>query len=346
MCKTKQMAVKILLNSGYGALASVYFRFNSVRMAEAITATGQFVIKFVGKHINAYLNNLCKTNNVDYVVAGDTDSLYIGIQHIMKKFATGDTQKDVDIANTICNKIAKNVIKPKFEQLAKDLNCQRQMMFMDREAIASSAFWTAKKRYAMHVWDMEGVRYNEAHLKVVGLDLVKSTIPEWGRKVMRDSLHVLLDDTNGDNRMKTWLTSTKNEFKQLAPHDIAFNVKAGDFNKYKSETAPYFKGGAQIQIKSILHHNRLSNDLDLKDIPPIRAGESIKYSWLKLPNPYNIEGIAFDTFLDERFALNDYIDYNKQFDKTVGSKVKDMCDAIGLDCSDDVNVQSSFFSKG
>ena len=72
-----QMARKIQLNSAYGAIGNQYFRYYNLANAEAITLSGQVSIRWIENKMNTYLNKVLKTIDQDYVIASDTDSIYL-----------------------------------------------------------------------------------------------------------------------------------------------------------------------------------------------------------------------------------------------------------------------------
>ena len=340
---TKQHAMKVLLNSGYGALGSIAFRFYDIRCAEAITSCGQLVIKYIEKKINDWMNKKLDNKN-DYCIAIDTDSVYFRIDGLMERYGTGDTAKDIDIADKICKGIEKNVIKPAFDELCRIINGQRPTMTMDREAIAPTGFWAAKKRYALDVWDNEGYRYTAEERKtpkIMGLEAIQSRTPEWCRNRMAEGIHLILTGT-GKNRMLPFLQKAQEDFLKLEPSEIAYNVKAGDFNKYKQDTIPFHKKGAQPQMRAILFHNKLIKDLDLKDVQPIYSGNKTKYLFLEKPNPYRFDCIAFNEFLDKRFYLDEYVSYNIQYERTFKNPIIDICHDVGLNTEEVISIDQFF----
>ena len=321
---TKQLALKVLLNSGYGALASVYFRFFDIRMAESITMTGQAVIQYIAKHINNFMNVANKTENIDYNNYCDTDSVYFTAGNIMKKYR--GTPEYVDKMDKLCKGIEKNIITPSFDKLKNDLGCYKQQMFMDREVIADRGFWTAKKRYALRVLDNEGVRYDEPSYKTMGLSLVQSRTPEWVRSKLLDGIKIILQ-SDDENRVAEYIDCVKKEFISLPLEETAFNVKVGDIAKYSTKEKPYYKGGTQAQLKAVILHNKMVEKYP--DIPKLNTGESVKWLWLQ-PNPTGEEVIAFDTFLPKEFELENYVCYNTQFEKTFQTPLMDICKAINI----------------
>ncbi|MFK5882854.1 MAG: DNA polymerase domain-containing protein [Candidatus Izemoplasma sp.] len=337
---TRNKALKVIANAGYGVLGSIYFRFFDTNFASAVTLSGQCVIKYIEKCINDYI--IAKTGiEEDYCTAIATDSVYFSIDRLMQPLLTGDDQKDVDTADEICNHISENIIKPNLEKFALKLNCRKQLMFMDREVIAKNGFWQAKQNYALDVYDSEGVRYKEPKLKVMGLSMIRSSTPEWCRDKMKDGLKIMLRETDED-RMVKYFDKCEEEFKSLSPEAVSANIRAGDFNKYKLDDEPFYGKGALAWTKGMLLHNRIIENKDLKDIPPIMSGEMCKWAWLQQPNPWHSTAIAYESYLDERLELRDYVCYDKQFEKTFKKALTDICDNIGISYSNSTSLTDFF----
>ena len=163
-CNNIQMAKKISLNSAYGAIGNQYFRYYKLANAEAITLSGQTSIRWIENRMNGYLNNLLQTKDVDYVIASDTDSIYINFGPLVDKFfsnVNGDKAKLVTILDKICQDKLEPFIEKSYQDLSTYVNAYAQKMQMKRENIADRGIWTAKKRYILNVWDSEGVRYED-----------------------------------------------------------------------------------------------------------------------------------------------------------------------------------------
>ena len=179
-CNNIQMAKKISLNSAYGAIGNQYFRYYKLANAEAITLSGQVSIRWIEGKMNQYLNNLLQTEGEDYVIASDTDSIYLNLEPLVTKFfgsKSGDKTKIVSILDKICQDKLEPFIEKSYQDLADYVSAYDQKMQMKRENIADRGIWTAKKRYILNVWNSEGVQYTEPKLKVMGIESVKSSTP-------------------------------------------------------------------------------------------------------------------------------------------------------------------------
>ena len=190
-CNNIQMARKIQLNSAYGAIGNQYFRYYKLANAEAITLSGQVSIRWIENRMNKYLNKVLKTEDVDYVIASDTDSIYLNMGPLVESVYKGrekTTEGVVTFLNKVCEMELEKYIDRCYQELADYVNAYDQKMFMKRENIAERGIWTAKKRYILNVWDSEGVRYEEPKLKMMGIEAVKSSTPAPCRTMIKDGL--------------------------------------------------------------------------------------------------------------------------------------------------------------
>ena len=336
-----QLARKVQLNSAYGALGNEYFRFYDLRIAEAVTKAGQLSIRWIEKRINEYLNELLKTSDVDYVLASDTDSIYVVLDKLVESVFENekDNQKIVRFLDKVCNKTIEPYIEKCYNDLAEYMNAYDQKMVMKREAIASTGLWTAKKRYVLNVYDNEGVFYSEPKLKVMGLEAVKSSTPEVCREKIRKVLEIVMNGT--EDQVQEYISKFKNEFCNLPAEDIAFPRGVNGIQKY-SEGGTYIKG-TPIHVKGCIVYNRLIEKLNLNlTYPTIKDGDKIKFMYLRQPNPIGESVISTQNALPEEFGLNDYVDYDKQFEKTFLDPVKVLLDCIGWK-PEYVNTLERFF---
>lgn len=330
-----QKAQKILLNSCYGGIGTPYFRFYDIRVAEAITISGQLSLLWIAKRLNNYLNELMKTEDKDYVIAGDTDSVYINFGDLVDKFFTPNAEffiKDekIKIVNFL-DKVAKQKIQPFIEkcykELAEYMNVYENKMVMGREVIAESGVWVAKKRYILNVWDSEGVRYKEPKLKIMGVEAKKSSTPEICRKKLKEAYKIILSGT--EEELIKFVEIFKSEWKTLAADEIAFPRSVNNLEKY-SDSSNIFKKGSPKHVKGSLIFNHLVNKKKLTDnIELINEGEKIKFVDLFVPNPGMDKVIAFKNFLPKELDMDKYINYDIMFEKSFLSPLQSMLDLIG-----------------
>jgi len=323
-----QMAKKIQLNSAYGAIGNQYFRHYDLRMAEAITLSGQVSIRWIEKDINEYMNKLLKTEGEDYVVASDTDSVYIRFDKLVDSVYPngGETDKIVAFLDKVATTKIEPFIDKSYQTLASYVNAFDQKMQMAREAIADKGIWTAKKRYILNVYDMEGVRYASPKLKIMGIEAVKSSTPNVCRDKIKESLKIIMQGT--ELQMQAFIGNFKDEFFKLEPEDISFPRGVNNLAKYRS-SASIFTKGTPMHVRGSLVYNHMIKKQGLdKRFPIIQEGEKIRFVYLKEPNPSMQNTIAFPSSLPKDMKLHDYIDYELQFSKSYVEPLQVILDAI------------------
>ena len=342
-CNNIQMAKKISLNSAYGAIGNQYFRYYKLANAEAITLSGQVSIRWIEGKMNGYLNKLLQTEEVDYVIASDTDSIYLDMGPLVTKFfgsKSGDKAKIVSILDKICEDKLEPFIEQSYQDLADYVSAYEQKMQMKRENIADRGIWTAKKRYILNVWNSEGVQYADAKLKMMGIEAVKSSTPAPCRKMIKDGLKLMMNGTEDD--VIKFIDKCRREFKKLPPEEISFPRSVSDVDKYKSSSDIYSKG-TPIHARGALLYNHYikKNKLDNK-YSLIQNGEKIKFCYLKKPNIIHENVISFIQEFPKELNLNQYIDYDLQFEKSFLEPMKTILDAIGWQVERTATLDSFF----
>ncbi len=325
-----QLAKKVSLNSAYGALGSQYFRFYDLRMALGVTTAGQLSIRWIEAKLNKYVNKILNTGNKDYVIASDTDSIYLNLGPLVKS-AMGNKTEDIGRTISFMDKVCETKIEPfinqSYNELAIYVKAYAQKMQMKREALANKGIWTAKKRYIMHVYNNEGVQYAEPDMKIMGLEMIKSSTPAPVREKMKHALQIMMKGTESDMHM--FIENFRNEFKKLNVEDISFPRGINGLKEYGNKTTIYSKG-TPIHVRGALLYNKYLEEKGLtKKYPLIQEGEKIKFTYLKTPNTFKENVVSFPGRLPPEFGLQDCIDYNMQFDKTFLEPIK-----VILDCMD------------
>ena len=336
-----QLAKKVSLNSAYGALGSQYFRFYDLRMALAVTLAGQLSIRWIEKHLNSYMNNLLKTEE-DYVIASDTDSIYLKLGPLVDKVHKDktDTNKIIAFMDRVCEDKIQPSIDESYENLANYVHAFAQKMQMKREALADKGIWTAKKRYILNVYNNEGVAYNEPHMKVMGLEMVKSSTPSAIREKMKESIKIMMQGTEND--IHEFIADFKVNFKKLPVEDISFPRGLNGLKDYADSVIMY-KKGTPIHVKGAIlyNHHLVKMGLD-KKYPKIQEGEKVKFTYIKQPNPFKDMVISYPGRLPVEFGLQQYIDYDLQFDKAFIEPIKVVLDCMGWS-TEKRNSLESFF---
>jgi DNA polymerase elongation subunit (family B) len=333
----EQMAVKILMNSLYGAMSNEFFRYYDDRISESITLSGQLAIRWAERAINRYLNSILDSNNIDYVVAIDTDSLYVRLGSLVDKIKPSDPIKFLD-------KVAEEKLEPligkAYEDLAEYMNVYEQKMVMKREVIANKGIWTGKKHYVLNVHNSEGVQYKKPKLKVQGIEAVRSSTPAACRTLIVDSINVIL---NKDQKaIQKFIIDKKKEFLKLQPEDVSFPRSVRGLSKYH-DAANMYRKGTPIHVRGALLYNYLlkKNKITTK-YEEIFDGDKIKFCYLKIPNPIKENVVAFSVVLPKELNLQKYVDYDKQFEKAYLEPLNTILDAIGWS-AEKKNTLEDFF---
>ena len=343
-CNNIQMAKKISLNSAYGAIGNQYFRYFKLANAEAITLSGQVSIRWIENRMNRKLNKILNTEDIDYVIASDTDSIYLNLGPFIDAVYQGrekTTEGIVSFLNKVCEVEFEKYIENSYQALANYVNAYDQKMFMKRENIADRGIWTAKKRYILNVWDSEGVRYGDAKLKIMGIEAVKSSTPAPCRTMIKDGLKVMMSGT--EDEMIDYIDSCRTKFKSLSPEEISFPRTASNVTKYKG-THKIYEKGTPMHVRGALLYNFYVKEKKLdKKYAYIQNGEKIKFCYLKNPNPIRENVMSFIQDFPKELNLERFIDYDTQFDKAFLEPMKAVLNAIGW--SDErKNTLESFFS--
>jgi DNA polymerase elongation subunit (family B) len=338
-----QLAKKVTLNSAYGALGNQYFRFFDIRIAEGITTAGQLSIRWIEKKINEYMNNLLKTKDEDYVIASDTDSIYLNMGPLIKKLYpdTSDTKKVVKFMNKVCDDKIQPFIDSSYQELADYVNAFQQRMEMKRESLADKAIWTAKKRYILNVHDSEGVAYAKPKLKIMGLEAVKSSTPSACRTKIKEAINIIMTQTESD--LHKFIEQFREDFKKLPVEDISFPRSVNGLGEY-ADNASIYKKGTPIHVKGALVYNHVLRTLKLtKRYQEIQEGEKIKFVYLKQPNIFNNNTLAFISGIPKQLDAEQYIDYDLQFEKSFLEPLDIILSTINWN-TEKVDSLESFFS--
>ena len=335
-----QMAKKISLNSAYGAIGNVWFRYYNILVAEAITTSGQLAIRFIEHSLNKYLNKILNTRGEDYIIASDTDSVYITFDKLVSKVFVSDTDnnKIVEFLDTVAKEKIEPFIDKSYQELADYVNAYEQKMQMKREVIADKGIWVAKKRYILNAHDVEGVRYKEPKLKIMGVEAVKSSTPAACREKIKEALTIIMNED--DKVLNTFIQDFRTEFMNLKPELIAYPRSVNGLTKW-TESHNLFKKGAPIHCKGAILYNHLLREKKLQGkYPYIQEGDKIKFLHMKIPNTYQSTSISFMTKLPKELNLHNIIDYDMQFEKSFVEPLKFITNIIQW------NIDGSYGTQG
>ena len=342
-CNNIQMAKKISLNSAYGAIGNEHFRYYRLANAEAITLSGQLSIRWIENRMNEYLNNLLQTEGKDYVIASDTDSIYLNLGPLVSKFfanKSGDKAAIVTILDKICQEKLEPFIESSYEQLASYVSAYDQKMQMKRENIADKGIWTAKKRYILNVWDSEGVRYKQPKMKIMGLETARSSTPAYFRDKLYEAFKLIISKTNDD--LIHFIDEVKRDTRNQEYEYVAFPRGCNGVDKYYHPKEIYQKG-TPIHVRGALLYNHLVRKNKVQNkYQMIQEGEKIKFIYLKTPNPAMENVISFFSTIPPEFNLDKYVDYQTQFEKSFLDPLKNVLQCIGWTHEKVVTIGSFF----
>ena len=326
-----QMAKKIQLNSAYGALGNQYFRWFNFNHAEAITTSGQLSIRWIERKMNEFMNKLLKTTDKDYVIASDTDSIYVEMIDVVHAvFGGEDGGPDDKVIVDALDKFIEAKIQPYmdkcYQELADMMNAYQQKMQMKRETIANKGIWKAKKMYILNAWNIEGVQYDKPKLKIQGIEAVRSSTPYACRENIKKALEIVM---NGDeDELQKFISDFRSDFINLPFEQVAFPRGVKGLEKYTDKKLIY-KSATPIQVKAaLLYNNIILNDPNMSKYPAIQDGDKIRFAYLKEPNPIHESVIACLDELPKEFGLDKYIDHEKQFDKAFLEPLKSITEVI------------------
>jgi len=325
-----QMVRKICLNSLYGAIGNQYFRHYRLENAEAITCTGQVAIRWIERKLNEYVNNTLKTEGIDYVIASDTDSIYLNLGPLVDRVSPDgslSSQRVVDVLNKFCLSKVEPFIAESYKELSDYLNCYEETLVMKRECIAERGIWTAKKRYILNVWDNEGVRYEEPKLKMMGIEAVKSSTPKPVRAYIKECLNLIMTGTEED--VISFIEEKRKHFNTLEPQEIAFPRTANNISKFRDHTTLY-KKGTPIHVRGSIMFNHYIKQRELGNrYEMIQDGEKIRFVFLRTPNPTGENVISFINELPKEFELTEYLDYDTMYKKSFIDPLQTILDSVG-----------------
>lgn len=343
----KQQVLKCQLNSAYGSIGNEFFRYYDIKIAEAITLSGQLTIQWIANKLNEYMNKILGTSGMDFVIASDTDSIYLKFDNLIQKIMPEETDntKIVNYLDKIVNKAFDPFIQSKFEELSELLNAYENRMSMGREVIANKGLWTAKKRYILNVFDSEGVRYSSPKLKIMGIETTRSSTPAIVRKELKECISIIMN--KDEDTFIDYIQTFKQTFLSLPPDQIAFPRSVNGLSKYADSTTIY-KKSTPIAVKGALIYNHHIKKMKLgKKYKQIQEGEKVKFIYLKTPNPFggsygNDHVISFPNTIPKEFELEEYIDKKLQFEKTFIDPLNTILVNIGWSTEKQNTLESLF----
>lgn len=331
-----QMAIKILMNSLYGALGNKWFRYFDQRVAESITMTGQLAIKWAERCVNNEMQNILKTDE-DYVVAIDTDSVYIRMGDLVNRF---NPKNPVGFLDKICGEHFEKSLGVSYAEMAELTGAYVNRMEMEREVIADRGIWMAKKRYILNVHNNEGVQYAEPKLKIQGIEAIKSSTPQVVREKFKEIFRVIVEGTESDTQ--GYIRDFRSHFKTLPPEEVSFPRGISNLTKWQDRKT-VFKKGTPIHVRGALCYNNAIAEKNLeRQYEFVKQGERVKFIYLKMPNILKQNVVAYPLNLPRELGLHKHVDYDLMFDKTFLDPLIPILDAVGWEAEPQTTLEDFF----
>ena len=351
----QQLALKVLLNSLYGALGNAGFRYFMIEMAQSVTLSGQVVIQWIERKINEFVSK--KTGiEKDRIVLIDTDSVVIDLEDLVNQVCPEHYTREQRLEFLI--KFGEKVMDPYidhcYQEFAEYINAFQQKMHMKRENVISRMISVAKKMYCMEVYNSEGKQFSvdDPYMKIMGLKLVKSDTPAVMRQALRKALPILLQKSEAE--VQDYVEEVRKTFGQYTVEEIAFPKTANNVSAYDRKIVERLYDNATdkiekanladkldvdsliytkktpIAVKGALIYNHLIEKyaLGLK-YQPIRDGDKVKFVYLKKGNPIGESVIAFVDKLPDEFKLREWVDYQTMFEKVFYKNMEILCQPLG-----------------
>ena len=350
--KKRQLVQKILLNSMYGILGLPAFRFYDIDNAEAVTLSGQTVIKKTEAAINMKYNKELKTDDIDYVQYVDTDSVFVSCLPLVKnRFPDIDTN-DIQLMTPKIYEIAtevQNYVNQFYDVFAKKIfNTEKHRLEIKQEMIGRTGFWQKKKRYALWIISDNGVPMDK--LEVKGLDIVRSSFPKSFQRVMKDVMIDILKSKD-KNEIDEYILSFKKNLNNIMIEEVAKTSSIKDIKKYEALTGDVigkFGKGTPAHIKAAMNYNNLLKLFKCPPkFPPIKNGDKVKVVYLK-NNQYGLEELAFRGDSDPEEILKfikENFDANELFVSELDGKLKGFYESMKWEFpTENKKVAQKFFS--
>lgn len=339
--QTLQLALKVTANANFGALAQSGFLFFDTRLASAITDTGRFAIQYVANHVEKRMNEFFKTKDVKYTLYQDTDSIFFHLGTIVDKYYKDNSSVQIiDALDKLMEQKIRHFVDESTDNISLRQNFLNKTLFFKREKLCSSGFWLAPKKYALKVYDNEGVRYAEPDYAITGIEVVRSSTPEIARKSLKQCIIHIID--KNIEALKVDINNSRNQFMTVPVEEIAFPRGANNLLQYSSDTSIYSKA-CPIAVRGALLHNHYISVYNIEDkYQPIEEGAKIKFIYLKVPNTIKENVIAFDEKLPEEFGLHKYVDRELQFDKVFMTPLNGILDAVGWSLEEKSSLDDFF----
>ena len=340
-----QYALKILINSAYGAISSNKNPIGDSDLANAITTAGSTSIK----HINILARQFVKLKNPDIsakdleavVVFNDTDSCCIRLDKCgVEVCKDGAVTPEGYALVQECD----DYIDKEFQKWFKDTtNSNKCTVYFKREKICDAGVFLkkkdkdeeAKKNYILHILDNEGVK--KPSFKYTGVKFARSTLPMALKNAAKKVVEHLIISQDKKSTEKL-LQELYEDFKKMELDNISIIQRCNNINKYSSnfdykDTQKFgrltYPKGTPGHVKAAMNFNIILEKLGLNGYEKVKSGDMAKILYVHPVNKFAVDRIGFlDTWPEE---FNNYftIDYSTTFVKTVFEELKRIYNSVG-----------------
>jgi len=326
----KQYSLKIFLNSIYGAFGNKYFVLGDDDLARSITLSGQAIINQGSNILTKYVENIIgrkvEREVIRYI---DTDSLFFSFEEILSKknITFSKNGKITKEMYTLIDDTSKYLNDEILKWGEIEFNSKDCRIVFKREKICDVGMLLKKKHYILHIMDNEGIPCDK--FKYTGVDVVKSTMPKKVKPYVKKIAEILLT-TRSNQKTNEAVSEAHEKFLQLPFEEIATIKGIKNYEKY-SKLCQDFQTvkGMPNHVKAAYYHNLLIDRLELENkYEKIQSGDKIKLFYLKKPNKYGIDAIAFKYYYPEEFKVLFEPDYEKMFDKVIFAPVEKFFQAV------------------
>ena len=304
-------------------------------MAEAVTATGQVFIRRTKQYVDDILAKIA--GGSDSVTYLDTDSCYFTMQNFVDTHCKGMSGQDiVNKLEQVVFKVIEPALNKKLSSFASTMGIDDCKISFKLECIGPSIVYVAKKRYAFDILYSEGARYDSPKMKVMGIEIVRSSTPSVVKDYLKESLALCL--RSDEKSLQKKVREIKKKFMECHYTDIAFPRGVNGLDIY-SDNASIYKKGTPIHVRGALLYNHTLKRMDLESkYQAISDGDKVKFVALKMPNTIHENVIAFNGKIPTEFALEKYVDYKMQFEKAFLGPLEGILAAIGWDAEEKVTL--------
>jgi len=345
----RQLVQKIMLNSLYGVLGLPSFRFYDVANAEAVTLTGQTVIKTTEMIANSYYSKITGEDK-DYNIYVDTDSVFYQAAPLVKarnpEIDENDDSQMIPAILEVAQEVEAHINKVYDTMALKLFNIHSHRFDIKQETIAKGGFWVSKKRYAQ--WIINDNTVDCDKLDVKGLDVKRSSFPTYFKEVMSTVLMDILKDEN-KNLIDEYILTKRTEMETTNFIDIAKNSAVKGMSKYtfKKQAIGEFMKGTPAHVKAAITYNQLLKYYNCAyKYEPMKDGDKIKWVYLK-NNPLGLSTVGLTGYNDPKEILDlveEYIDYELIWQKELENKLDDFYLAMKWEKpSPNLKTASKFF---